>query len=211
MYYQPLRDHPKGTELVHQTEGTVTLKFKAAIRFWWKLIFLMIPMTLAAPFVGAFIGAALAIAEQQRRYDLGEYRNTDIGAWSFQGGVWITIMMITATIAVFYWTRPWVTVFADRVHIRVGDLRFSREHFGWLRLGYEIETSGALLKNDFHDLDIGLQGLRLVYGPWGEDLPYLVNKYHANEIVLWINTKIAETAPPQPTPVATSGDRPQSF
>ena len=35
--YVPLRQTPKGTYIEEQGEGTVTLRVKAVVRFWWLL------------------------------------------------------------------------------------------------------------------------------------------------------------------------------
>jgi hypothetical protein len=208
--YLPVRQHPKGTRLVAQTDTSVTLRFKAVIRFWWKAVFLMFVLCALSPFLGAGLGLLAAAAEAEQSLSRGVLSRNGSGivtTWT----VMTPLAVIALTILVFRLTRPWVEVYADRDHIRVGDQSFDRRHYGGMRLGYEIQTSDGMLKNDFHDLDIGLQGLRLVYGPWGEDLPYLVNKYHANEIVLWLNFKIGETAAPAPNPVAESGARSHSF
>ena len=39
---------------------------------------------------------------------------------------------------------------------------------------------------------MGVSGLRVAYGRWGDDLDYMVNKYHAPEYVVWMNEVIAE-------------------
>ena len=166
--YMKVREHPKGTKPVAQTADTVTVRFKAAIRFWWKLAWGMVPLCIFSPFLGAAIGFAGGAAEAQRYAMQGVYYNP--GGAIAQGVIFTTLIVIVATVIVFRVTRPWVELYADRDHIRVGKLKFDRRYFGNIRLGYEINSPLGMLKNDFHDLDIGLQGLRLVYGPWGEDL-----------------------------------------
>jgi hypothetical protein len=105
---------------------------------------------------------------------------------------------------------PWITLIATPQYIKVGKLYFDRGHYGGMRIGYEIDTGMALLKNDFHDLGVGLQALRLSYGLWGEDLPFLVNRYHAAEIVIWMSYMISLTeAGKDPTP--QTGVRSQQY
>lgn len=214
-----VRDRPKGTKLVRFGDGTVKLRFKSALRFWWRMSWLLWPL-----FIGAIIGGfALAasttfyglVENARQNYTFGQSINIGgmIVASIFAGiggAIGWTILVSPIAWLIMALTRPWVTIFADKDKIVVGRQTFDRQHYSGLRLGYEIQTPDAQLKNDFHDLDIGLQGLRLVYGPWGEDLPYLVNKYHANEIVLWINLQINATAP-APVTTAQSGDREQRF
>jgi hypothetical protein len=212
--FEPVRQMPKGTRLIESNPGkSVTLEFKAAVRFWWKVPYLLIPVCLAAPFIGATVAGWMAAeAASNRSYeDNQRYGYIDVAEAAFQGGLWLTIAMIALAIAIFFFSRPWVRLHADHGTIQVGGMRFDRGQFGGMRIGYEIETGGAMLKNDFHDLDIGLQGLRLVYGPWGEDLPWLVNRYHAPAIVLWMNVQIDSSAAPRSRPISETGNRPEIF
>jgi len=206
-----VREHPKGTKIGKSQPGSVLLRVRAAIRFWWKAFYLMLILCVAAPFIGGPIGFAGGIMSAEAAAQRGVFDRAGFGD-VFAGAFWTTVIMIGLTIWVFRLTRPWVEIYADANEVRVGSQRFDRTHYGHFRLGYEIQTSEGLLKNDFHDLDIGLQGLRLSYGLWGEDLPYLVNKYHANEIVLWLNAMIAQTAKPvEAAPIRETGQRQQEF
>jgi len=215
-----LRDRPKGTKLIRATNDTVKVKFKAAVRFWWKLSWLLWPLYIAATVFGFGIAAGsnfyrrIAEARTNFLFDEGIIDVLGIVLQSLLLGLqnaiaWAIVVSPIAWL-IMVLTRPWVRVYADREKVVVGRQSFDRRHFGGLRIGYEIKTGDALLKNDFHDLDIGLQGLRLVYGPWGEDLPYLVNKYHANEIVLWLNLMIDQTIVQTQT-TGQSGQREQRF
>lgn len=202
--YVPVRKSPKGTVLEHQTKDSVTLSFKAAIRFWWMLPYALLVVTVLGSLpLGLFIGTFL------NPFELWQAQ-----AWQtfFNISLFFTpVLLLAATIISLRLTQPWVRLVANREHIQVGSLVFQRKLYAGMRLGYEIKTTNGILKNDFHDLSIGLQGIRLSYGLWGEDLPYLVNGYHANEIVLWLNMKISETAAPVQAPLSTSGDRQQTF
>jgi hypothetical protein len=196
---------PKGTMIEAQSDDTVTLRFQAVIRTWWILPYLMLPITIVGSIpLGLFIGTFMNPGYP--------YIGGPVWQGFFNSALWLTpVAMAAANYALWRWTRPFVRMFANRRYIQVGSKYFERQHYGGMRLGYEIQTTAGVLKNDFHDLAIGLQGIRLSYGPWGEDLPYLVNSYHANEIVLWLNFKIGETAEPATPPVSHSGNRPQSF
>jgi hypothetical protein len=203
--YEKPRLSPKGTIVEAQSDDSVTLRFRAALRTWWVLPYIMLPITIVGSIpLGLFIGTYM------NPVNMFQHQS----AWQgyFNTALWGTpVAMVIATYLVWRWTQPLVKVVANRQYIQVGSQYFERENYGGMRLGYEIETSMGLLKNDFHDLSIGLQGIRLSYGRWGEDLPYLVNSYHANEIVLWLNVKIGETEAAIAAPVSQTGNRPQSF
>lgn len=204
--FLPVRQTPKGTRIEVDRPGEVQVRFRAVVRFWFALPYVLGLITLfgSVP-LGGFIGYFF------NPFD--GYRSQ--GAWQSWMSFWLfstPILFLAATIISYRLTHLWVKLVATQHYIRVGSYYFDRTKYGGMRIGYEIKTTGNLLKNDFHDLSIGMQALRLSYGPWGEDLPYLVNKYHANEIVLWLNIMIARTMarPAGPTDTAT-GQRPQAF
>jgi hypothetical protein len=208
--YVPVREHPKGTKLIGQAQGYVHLQFKAALRFWWKFYYLMLAGCVAATFFGAFVGFAVSMSNASNLARRGVF--ADPGSFEVWVGAIIGfVITLIPTIYVYRWTHPWVDVYAQSTSIKVATFNFDRKYYGGFRVGYELQTTVGMLKNDFHDIDLGLQGLRFCYGQWGEDLPYLVSKYHANEIVMWINQKIAETEPKTTAPVTESGQRPQRF
>lgn len=203
--FVPVREHPKGTrEFKNNAPGTVRLQFKAARRFWWRFWFLFVFACCLAPVVGAGLGSFLAVAGSRSLY-------VNLAAASFQGGFFTTLICVGAAVIFWNWSRPWVEVYADRSEVRVENLRFDRRNYGGFQMGYTINTGEAMMGNDFHDLDLGLVGLRLVYGPYGEDLPWLVNKYHSQEIAIWLTYKIAEATRPQQDPGTLAGERPQNF
>jgi hypothetical protein len=208
--YVPVRQHPKGTKLIIQGRNDVHLQFKAAVRFWWKFYYVMLAVCVGATFFGGLVGFGVAMSNLSSMARRGVF--TDPGSIEIYIGAIIGfVIAVIPTIYVYRWTHPWVDVHADSKSIKVATFRFDRRYYGGFRVGYELQTTVGMLKNDFHDIDLGLQGLRFCYGQWGEDLPYLVSKYHANEIVMWINQKIAETEPKATAPVTESGQRPQRF
>lgn len=206
--FQPVRQTPKGTRIEAEAPGSITIRFKAVIRTWWILPWLLIPGTifLSLP-TGLFIGIYLNPFN-------GFYSQ---GAWQSWQSFWVLVtplLFLAATIISYRLTHLWVKLVATPNHIQVGPYYFDRTKYGGMRLGYEItgKSAESMLKNDFHDISIGMQALRLSYGLWGEDLPYLVNKYHANEIVLWLNIMIARTiAKPAGATDIETGQRKQVF
>ncbi|WP_157946891.1 hypothetical protein [Thalassobius sp. I31.1] len=94
----------------------------------------------------------------------------------------------------YFWTRPWVKIVVTPNTIRYGSRFFHREFHDGMRLGYS--TNETDLKNKLLEGSFGTVAMRLTYGRWGEDLPYLVNKYHADEIVIWMNEIINSVGAP---------------
>lgn len=196
--YVSKRDSPKGTRVISQTPEAVVLQFRAALRTWWIVPYVMLPIVIIgclplALFVGTYLNPRQS------------------SAWLVGSLFWVPVLLIGANIALFLLTQRWVKLIATREYILVGSQFFRRADFGGMRIGYVIEFDRAILKNDFQDISLGLQGLRLVYGPWGEDLQYLLNRYHAPEIVLWLNMMIDATAAPSAPKVSETGVREQKF
>lgn len=177
-----VREHPKGTRLIYQTPDKATIEIKSAIRFWSNVLppVLMLATFTIAPAIGGFIGNVVA--------GFG-------GAAS--GAVIVPILTLIAAIASYFMTRPWVRVIATPTEIQYGKLRFDRQYHQGMALGYSLDGQEDLV-NDFHDLSLGLRAIRCTYGRWGEDLPYLVNKYHGAEIIIWMNEIIASVGAPEP-------------
>lgn len=104
-----------------------------------------------------------------------------------------------------------MNVRVDRETIDVNGMLFDRKHTEGFRIGYKVEGSGDQVES-WDAKGVGFKTLRLSYGPWGEDLPYMANAYHAIEYVNWMNAIIAEVG--KPAPAATdvgSGRREQAF
>ena len=194
-----VREWPKGTELVAITDGRVVLRFKAAIRFWWQLPYALLALTVVGSLpLGIFLGTYLNPF----------YLVTDDGQAFFSAALWLTpVVMILITIISFHITQPWVTVVSTPRYVSIGSLVFDATRYEGLRTGYEITLNHGVLKNDFHDLSIGLQGLRASYGPWGEDLPYLINQYHAPLMVLWMNMHIDAGRKPRQSSAAAAPEQ----
>ena len=183
----PVRTTPKGTYVGTANRRGATLHVKSAIRFWYWFLptSLLISSFVIAPFLGGWLG--YVSASNSRFYD----EEVATGIFLMVG------VFIALTIVSYFLTRPWVTIVITPDTITYGSTKYAREHHNGMRIGYTIEGVDEL-KNDFFDISFGLQAIRLTYGRWGEDLPYLVNKYHAAEIVIWMNELIAEVGAPEP-------------
>lgn len=193
------RETPKGTRVIKQSDDEVILGVRYVLRFWWPFLpaALLAFTIVGAPAVGGIIGAVIS-----------DWQNNFIP-------VTIAVVFIgsvIATILAFQRTRGEVVIIAQPDKIKFGDKTYDRQHYGGMRMGYSVSTEDNALKNDFFDQSMGMSALRLSYGRWGEDLPYLVNKYHAPEIVIWMNEHINAVGAPAPRDNAPSeGRRQQSF
>ena len=202
------RKTPQGTEIVLQSPEKSILKVKSAIRFWF----------VAAPVVGCVIGL---LAGGLIGAVLG-YTSVDSNTLQGQmqaplrATLWATVLSVIGLLvgfaAGYVLSRPWVTIVVLPDRVKYGSKVFDRRFHDAVTVGYSFKTQSSELKNSFHDISLGLAGLRFEYGPWGEDLPYLVNKYHSSEIVIWLNHMIRQVGAPTPRAHApTEGRKEQSF
>lgn len=193
-YYVEVRSTPKGTVIKRNSKDEFIAEIKCALEFW----FWVAPVTIFIIFIL-----------------LTPFTISMIFSWNPTIkilGVILLLGSIGALVFSIVRTRFWVKVIVQKDAIKFGDKTYDRQHFGGMRIGYSIETDDNALKNDFFDKSMGMSALRLCYGRWGEDLPYLVNKYHAAEIVIWLNEHIDAVGAPAPRENAPSeGRRKQTF
>lgn len=175
------RRTPKGTRVQKQTPDEAIFQIRAAKQFWWwfgpaiaiGISFFMIPFSFV-------LIAAM--------YDPGA--NTI--------GIILLLVCLGGMVASYLMTRVWLTVLVRKDQMRVGAKVYDRKYVSGFSIGYSLKTDDKALMNDFKDQTLGLSGLRLRYGRWGDDIPYLVNQYHAAEIVIWANEIIASVGAPAP-------------
>ena len=203
VYYQPVRTSPQGTMLVARQPGETVFKVKSAIRFWFwflPLAFAVCAFTLG-PALGGYIGYLTwdglpnSFAVNPTGYIAG-------------GSFWGFVAFVGLTVFAHFRTRPWVQVTVTPDAVNYGGQKYDRKHHRGMTLGYELtgKDNENQLKNSIFDQSMGLAGIRLTYGPWGEDLPYLVNKYHSREIVIWMNMLIDEVVNPATTFIRSRPD-----
>lgn len=173
------RHTPKGTKLITANNREALFQIRCARQLWWWLA-PIIAVTFCIFVVPFALVAIFAL------YDPA----VNVIGWLLLGAC------IASLGASYYFTRIWLPITVDKDAITIGNQAFARTRAGGFRLGYTIE--GKDMKNDYMDHSMGLAGLRLAYGPWGEDLPYLVNKYHSAEIVIWMNGIVSAVGAPAP-------------
>lgn len=194
--FEPVKDRPKGTKLISQTPERVEVKFKATVRGWWLLpagllVFLVFG---ALPF-----GGVLGVTMRSSPFE------------PFNTGAFFTPVLLTVVLLVlsYLWTFPWVRVVATRDYVQVGPYFFDRARYGGVRTGYEITYSGQT--HSGQSLSFVFKGLRLVYGPWGDELPYMVKDYDAVAVTLWLSVMIGSVQNPEAKPATEQGLRTQKF
>ncbi len=196
---EDIRATPKGTKLIKKADDEVIMTVRYVLQFWWPwlpIALLLFTIFGALP-VGTAVGAFISDWQSNR----------------IPGTIVVFVLgSIAATVLAFRRTRGEVTVIVHDDKIKFGDKVYDRRHFGGMRIGYTVESTDGSLKENFLDQQMGYAALRLRYGRWGEDLPYLVNKYHAPEIVIWMNELIDGVGAPPPKDIdASQGLRAQIF
>jgi len=185
------RATPQGTQLIKQSPERAVMKVKSAVRFWsWFLPpFFLITMVITIVPITGVLAAAMQKANNFRR---------GLDAYLFDAGAVVFACFIGAAVLSYYLTRPSVRITVTPEAVKYGSEYFDRRFHHGVRTGWSMQ--GVELQNSFFDKSFGLQALRFTYGRWGEDLPYMVNAYHAQEIVIWMNEIIDQVgAPPAPS------------
>ncbi|WP_424991316.1 hypothetical protein [Fluviibacterium sp. S390] len=189
-YCKAVRDVPQGTMIVSRTADQAVLKVKSAIRFWcWFLPTTFFVLAVLSVPVGSAVG--FMIYTEQGRGFRGDPASFVMWGALIPAGICLLIAFMT-----YGSTRPWVLVAITPDTIRYGDATYDRDHSRGMRIGYTSDETQ--LKSSFLAPSFGVQTLRLTYGRWGEDLKYMVDKYHAPEIVIWMNEIIDSVGAPPP-------------
>ncbi len=191
---QTPREHPRGISLIKHSKDILIFRVKAAHR---RLRWLPVGI--------AVVGLPIAIA-------LGGIGGINEGGWVngrhinpyFSFWPMIICCLIVLGIAIVLWRELWPDLKFEitPTEIKVANLIYDRKHFGGMRIGYEIDSKSEGVKLGFVDAingdhSLGFTGLRIQYGRWGDDLDYMVNKYHAAEYVVWMNEMIATVGAPE--------------
>lgn len=97
-------------------------------------------------------------------------------------GVSVTVIVL-AVLTYVIWRAifPRITIQADREGVKVGAYHFDWQHIEGFRMGY---SSGGVERDE---KQLWFHGLRIAYGPFGHDLPYLVRNYYVPVYVVYLN------------------------
>ena len=168
------RPYPRFANLIELTEGE---GFKASIPTalrTWGIIGIVAIIGLWAIFVPVGTGLGfVAPSWNGRGYSNGYYSPRPL---------LITIgVLLLISYFILRTIFPRIIVQADRDKITVGKFRYSWDYAQGLRTGYSVgggEKDSKQWK---------FAGLRMAYGPWSHDLPYLVNDYYSAAYIVWVN------------------------
>ena len=199
---EPVRKTPVGTRLVRQSPDEAVLTVKSAIHFWcWAAPAMLGVATFIAIPVGGWVG----FTNYREGLEYIQMFNPQ-GAFdaTLNTAVIMSAVCFVAAIVSYFMTRPNVRVVITPRTIQYGDKRFDRLYSEGVRAGFtskEVDLPASFTQGKF-----GVTNIRLTYGRWGEDLKYMINAHHANEIVIWMNEIIDGVgAPPSPRYEAYQG------
>ena len=101
---------------------------------------------------------------------------------------------------------PRIRIRADEKGITVHDRVYSWDKAQGFRLGYSL---GGVERED---TQWRYSGLRMAYGNWGDDLPYMVRHYYAPAYIVFLNGLLENIAPRGPADdAAETGIKPVLF
>lgn len=187
--YVEVRPYPRGIYLDKQSPDELVFRLKSIHRRWrFAAASIFIVSLFLVPALGSFLGI---------QYD--EYGF--VRGWSPVPTVILIILVIAGMIWAWRKGHPKVQITATADTIKVANLIFDRQHYGGMRIGYDVQGEAVKIgafDTVMGDHFMGVSGLRVAYGRWGEDLDYMVNKYHAAEYVVWMNEQIEAIGRPEP-------------
>jgi len=127
-----------------------------------------------------------------------------------------TIILVFATIGFCIWAfrflKPRVVIAArgDRIRVAGGNgegMVFDTMQYSGMRKGHELKSGKV---KDQAGLGI-FTGLRVGYGEWGEETPFMFQKMRGLEYILWMNGMIEPVVTGEAVHESEVGERKQSF
>lgn len=171
----PLLDVPYRAEIHHQPDGQKVHISLPCGRYNWLwlpyayIVFVAVPVVIAAIYWGIGI-------------ELNRYRApTGNLIWSPLPLITVLVLLVCVFVAIMKWCWPRISIIATTERVTIGSFAFKWDELEGLRLGY---SSGGKPRERSQ---WGFTGLRMQYGAWGYDLPYMVNSYYSAAYVVWGN------------------------
>ncbi|WP_208352870.1 hypothetical protein [Pseudaestuariivita rosea] len=184
------REMPNGAKIHAAQNGsdeTIEVSLPTHIRTWWILPYVLAPFLL---YIAIVLGGIWGIVEDSWTQDNFGRSVYNEAYFTFQPMITL-IIVFSGLLFLLYWLlNPRTRIIITSEVITIGRYCFDRKHTGGMRLGYSVQCDGETPLM-FKNRQMVFAGLRMSYGPWGEDLPYMVNKYHGAEYVMWLNGLIA--------------------
>lgn len=166
----PVYNIPYRAKVLEIPDGEkVKVSIPCARRNWWIIfplfLFLVCPPILAHGFVSSFFI---------------NYRTGAVNFVPIQLGIYAVVLAVLIYVLHIF-CFPRVTIEGTRAGITIGGYRFDWQKTKGLRLGY---SAGG---KPVEEVQFRWHGLRMSYGAWGFDLPYMPPSYQAASYVVWIN------------------------
>ena len=199
-----IRPHPRFADLSEFSKGeSFTASIPTVIKTWWVVgLFAIAALWIVLPPIGITMGFIEGFYDNRGRFTRGYYNPMPII---------ITIgILLAATYAILRAIFPRITITATRDGISVGKYRYSWDNAEGLRAGYSV---GGVEKSDEQGFFwFKYKGLRMAYGQWSHDLPYMVSDYYSAAYVVWVN-QLLETIQTNPETVndAAAGIKQQMY
>ena len=197
------RPMPAGAKIHYQGEDGVKLSVPGYRRklVMWGLLFAGIVFFVAIPSI-----AALPVDRWEGRY------GQQYGERSWFG----TILLVSMTLGFCVWAyrflKPRVVITARDNRIRVAGgnsegMVFDTAHYSGMAQGYEMKSGKV---KDQPGLGL-FTGLKVTYGNWGEETPFMFQKGRGLEYILWMNQLIEPVITGGAVHESEIGERAQAF
>lgn len=170
----PLLDQPYRVKIHHEPDGQKIHISLPCGRYNWVWLPYAFTLFAAVPFLIAAWSYGWGITTDRYGFPNGTY-------WSPIPLVLAIVLLVAAYIVVMRWCCPRVSIIATRERVTVGRYDFQWQELEGLRLGY---SSGGKPRER---TQFGWVGMRMQYGAWGYDLPYMLDGYNSAAYVIWAN------------------------
>ena len=179
-----VRELPRFLTVPDFTAGdSFTVVMPTARRTWWvvavggllALWVVTLPLLVPLSFAGGF-------------YDRGSNAYVDAYFNPLLFALYL-LPLLGVTWAVWWWAFPRIRITADQKEIRVHGRRYAWDKATGFRLGYSL---GGVERKDSQGF---YAGLRMAYGPWGDDLPFMVRDYYAPAYIMFLNQALQAVEP----------------
>lgn len=184
-----LRELPRFLTVSDFTAGdSFTIIMPTARRSWWFLAILGL-FALWAIALPLLVPLSISGGSWNGRNFVEPYFNPLLFV------MWLALLL-GATWAVWWWAFPRIRITADHEAIRIHGRRYDWDKAKGFRLGYSI---GGVEREEKQG---PYSGLRMAYGPWGDDLPFMVRNYYAPAYIIFMNQAL-QSVEPRATDIST--------
>lgn len=170
----PIRPYPRFANLPEFTQGEGFVATIPTVRRSWWIVGLLGIAALWFTFIPVGIGLSFVAPTWERN---GYF--TPIPLLIAVG------VLVAVSYAILRAIFPRIKITADRSEIHVGKFHYDWNTAAGMRVGYSI--GGVERSSEQGFLWFQYTGMRMAYGQWGHDLPYMVSSYYSVAYAAWIN------------------------